>query len=463
MIGILLLATALTGCLSTPYETPQVNTPASFQHAATQGAYNVSDRWWETFNDPKLNVLIDNVLAKNNNLAASALRVRQANLRVRSARQDQFPSLSGSVSARKPLGDNSSSYVGDDGTVQSSSDATTYSASFGVSYELDLWGRLAATTDAAKWEAQATAEDLAAARLSLIGTTAEAYWRIAWTRQQLAYAQDSLAYARKVYETIQVQYKAGAVSGVEMAEAEQSVNSQLSQISQLEQQLVEYRATLTLLLNGEPWPEDQEAASLPDTTLPEVAPGLPADLLGRRPDLRAAEMRLRGTLRGVDATRASYYPSLSLTGSTGGSSTELSNVLSNPSSALGVGLSLPFLNFWQVDTNVKVAKADYEIAVVEFRQTLLQALSDVDTTLSNRTQLIRQGDSLQRTLANAEKAEQLYAVRYKAGSVALRVWLDAQEAVRSARLAVDNNRLTQLVNQATLYQALGGGPRQTAN
>ncbi|MFT3998026.1 MAG: TolC family protein, partial [Asticcacaulis sp.] len=135
-------------------------------------------------------------------------------------------------------------------------------------------------------------------------------------------------------------------------------------------------------------------------------------------------------------------------------------VLSDPSTALGVGLSLPFLNFAQNDITVKSARKDYEIAVVEFRQTLLESFADVDNVLSAHTRLAEQGAKLDASLSAAERSEQLYALRYRTGAVALRVWLDAQEQARTARLSRDNNRLSRLINQVTLYQALGGSATQ---
>jgi NodT family efflux transporter outer membrane factor (OMF) lipoprotein len=446
LIAILLTSVSLSACLHTPYETPAVNTPSAFQHAASSGGYTASERWWENFGDPKLNAVIDKVLVSNNDLAAAAIRLRQARLRTDVYRLDQLPQASGSVDASKQLNDTA---PGDNGE--------SYSARVGVSYEADLWGRLASQTDAARWEAEATGEDLEATRLSLIGTAATFYWQIAYTHDRIRNAQASLDYAQRVRAMITVQHDAGSVSGIEVSEADQTVNAQIAALSELQQQQVEYRAALALLMNGDAVAPEQEATALPTADLPAIAPGLPAELLGRRPDLKAAEYRLRSTLSGVDATRASYYPALSLTGSAGGSSTALSDVVKNPIGTLGAGLTLPFLNFAQNRLNIKVAKADYEVAVIDFRQTLLEAFSDVDNTLSAQTQLAIQGARLEQSLAAAQKTEALYALRYRTGAVSLRIWLDAQESLRSAQQAVDANRLNRLITQATLYQALGGG------
>jgi NodT family efflux transporter outer membrane factor (OMF) lipoprotein len=437
--GILVSALLLTACASTHYDTPQAPMTAQFAHAGpgTDAASQSAD-WWTAFGDPTLNTLVANVLAHNNDLAAAALRVQQAQLQAGLTRLDQFPSANGGLSA-------------------STSDNTRFSANLGVSYEVDLWGRLAANTRAANWEAQATEEDRQAAKLALIGTTAELYWRIAYTHQQIAAGEQNLDYAIKVRDLVTIQHDAGAVSGVELAEADQSVNSQRASLSGLQQQLVEYRSAVTVLLGGDPWPESSEPQSLPDTPLPEVRAGVPAELLSRRPDLRAAELRLRETLADVDIAKTAFYPGLSLTASGGASSSELGALFKNPTGSIGAALSLPFLDFPRLSRNVKISQKSYDIAVLNFKTTLLQALADTYNALSNRTQLAEQGASQAASLGAARKAEALYAIRYRTGSVALRVWLDAQQSLRQSQLSYDNNRLSQLINQSTLYQALGGG------
>ena len=437
---ILSTALALTGCLSTPFSTPQVPTPSAFPHAGDASTVAPqSGNWWEAFGDNQLNALVERALANNNDLAAAAIRVKQARDQAGLTRLDQFPSLSGGLNATSGSGNQ------------------TYRASLSVSYEVDLWGRLANATKAANWEAQATEQDRQAAELVLIGTVCQLYWDIGYIHQQIATAEASLAYARKVQDLVDVQHRAGAVSGVEVAEAQQSVNSQTANLASLQQQLVEDRSALTVVLGSVPLAEGEEPQTLSDTPLPEVRAGVPAELLGRRPDLRAAELRLRESLATVDETRADIYPQLSLTASGGGASDELGSVLSNATGNVGAALTLPFLDFPRKNLAIKVSKDQYQANVLGFKTTLLQAMADTDNALSNRTQLATQGVALQRTLQDAKTAEALYAVRYRAGSVPLRTWLDAQESLRQAQLQVDNNRLQQRLNQSTLYQALGGG------
>ena len=153
----------------------------------------------------------------------------------------------------------------------------------------------------------------------------------------------------------------------------------------------------------------------------------------------------------------SFYPNLSLTGSLGTASAGLSELVSNPLGSLAATLSLPFIQWNQAHFATVLARTQYDKAVVSFRKTLLQALIDVDNALSSRTQLAEEGAQMERSLDSAKTAERLYEIRYRAGAVSLRSWLDAQESRRQAEISLAGNRLAMLQNYATLCQSLGGG------
>ena len=202
----------------------------------------------------------------------------------------------------------------------------------------------------------------------------------------------------------------------------------------------------------------QEPQRLPQVSLPQIAAGLPADILSRRPDLRASELRLRESLANKDATTASYYPSINLTGKLGSSSTSLTELIKNPALTLGASLSLPFLQYNDMKKNIAISQLDYEKAIIQYRQTLYQAFADVENSLSARTELNQQVQLQQRNLELAEKAERLTDVRYRNGAVALKNLLDQQETTRAARLSLVNTKQNQYNAYVTLMQALGGSP-----
>jgi NodT family efflux transporter outer membrane factor (OMF) lipoprotein len=326
----------------------------------------------------------------------------------------------------------------------------------GAAYEIDLWNRLGSLRDVARWEALATEQDRQSTALTLVGTTAALYWQVGFLNQRLAANAQSIAYAQTTFNLVQAQYRAGAVSGLEVAQAQQTLASQQASQSALQQLAFEARTALVLLLDGPLGTGLSNPATLPVLTLPEMDAGVPAALLARRPDLRAAELRLRGSFTGIDATRASYYPAFSLTGSLGSSSAQLGSVLQNPVATLGLGVTLPFLQRTAMQLSIRVSETQYEEAVVNFRQTLYTALGDVENALSSRQQLAEQGARLDETLQAALTAERLYEVRYRAGAATLSLWLDAQEKRRTADIALATNRLARLNNQVTVYKALGG-------
>ena len=438
----------LSGCgalLHTSYVTPATTVPSHWQQDTPAGDGLPADQWWRRFGDSQLDHLIDEALRRNNNLAAASIKVRRAQLSAGLAADQQWPVLSASIGTNNNR------------NLRGSPNAyNTSSANISLSYEADLWGRLGSQYDAKKWEAQATIEDRESTALTLIGTTANLYWQSAYLNQRLALSSQSIAYAEKTQELVRVQYQAGAVSSLEMLEAEQNLAAQQASRTDLLRQQVETANALALLFDNPPGQGYAIPATLPARPLPPLQAGMPTQLLSRRPDLRAAELRLRGSLATVDATRASYYPTLTLTAAAGGSSNALRDVLQNPIATLGAGLVLPFLQWDQMQLSIKVSQADYELAVVNFRSTLYSAFGDVENALSARRQYADQTVLLERNLQAAQAAERLYELRYRSGSVALKSWLDAQEKRRTAEITLAQNRLDALKNQVTLYQALGG-------
>ena len=459
LASALLLSGSLVGCsalVKTPYEQPSIVTPSSFQYAKSSNqqihADVYADQWWTLFGDVQLNQLVDKVLAANPNLAVAGINLQQARLKAKQAASQEGLRVS-----------NAGASIGHRFSLDGDGDSSNgISLSYpGLSYELDLFGKLSLQTEASKWEALATEQDLQATAQSLIATTANLYWQLGYLNERLTVAQQNLASTQKTYDLVKVQYRTGAVSGLDLTSAEQAVQSQKATLSQIQQQKVETRTAIAVLLNQ---PVQQlniaEPAHLPQIALPTIAAGLPADLLSRRPDLKASELRLRKALATKDANKASYYPSINLTGNltTGGTSTSLTQVLSNPAAVLGAGLTLPFLQWNDMKRDLKVNALEYEKAIIQYRQTMYQAFADVENALSNRTELDKQVALQERNAQLAEKTEYLTNVRYKNGAIALKNLIDAQKTTRDARMSLVQTKQNQYNAYVTLMQALGGSP-----
>lgn len=457
------LLTSLAGCASVGrYPVQPATVPASYGEtsertdapgqAPRSGLDHAhadvrDDGWWRGFGDTNLDRLVTHALEANSNLAAAGLRVQRARLQAGLARNAMWPDPSSSgvsASTRRPI---------DQSADWQRSDVTS---GISLGWEIDLWGRLRTQRDIAQWEAQASEEDRQNTALLLVGDVIDQYWSLAYLNQSIAAGEANLERLQRTLQLVQARHDAGAVSRLEVRQALQSLQAQRATQSALEQQRVETRNALTVLLDGQRWPQADEPQSLLSARSPDIAEGLPAELLGRRPDLRAAELRLRNSLKQIRVTATSYYPTLSLTGSIGTSGPTLGDVLRNPVATLGAGLALPFLNLQRAQLNVDTAGTDYQIAATSFRTTLYTALSEVDNALSARDQLARQGAASQASYDEAVEVERAQEVRYRVGATDLRTWLEAQQTRRDAELALARVRQSQLANDVTLFKALGG-------
>jgi outer membrane protein TolC len=288
-----LLALLASGCgalTGSSYERPNVQTPAMWSVVQGAGQEKASS-WWTKFNDKNLNSLVDEVLAKNNNLAVAALKVKEARLRADLALDQYLPDVTGTATARNAR------KLSKAGTV-----TRTYTASVNASYEIDLWGKIASQKDSADWEAEATEQDRETAAIALIGTTADLYWKIAYLNERIALSEASIAYAKKALDIAKVQHAAGATSAIDEAAAEQKLATQEAAHTQYLQQRQEAMNAFDILFDGPPGSLKAEAAVLPKGEMPRLDANVPASLLERRPDLRAAEYRLRESLADTDAT-----------------------------------------------------------------------------------------------------------------------------------------------------------------
>lgn len=453
----LLLACAtwlVTGCAGAPYAPPALQVPSAWSQATTNTSNapaslaDGAQAFWKHFNDPSLDALIDDALRTNNDLAAATIRVRRAQLQAGLTATNLLPGVQAQANTNR----NFDLSTGRD----SFKTANSSSANLTLSYELDLWGRLSAARSASDWEARATEAERQGTALALVGTTARLYWQTGYLNQRIALGQAAIADGQRLLAFVRVRYAAGAVSALDVASAEQNLASAEAAQTRFIQQRVEARNALAILFDRPPEQAMAEPATLPDTALPAIDAGLPATLLGRRPDLRASQARLREAFANVDATRAGFYPPITLTGSLGNTSSALADLLRNPIGTLGAGLALPFLQWNTTRLTIRVSQTQYEEAVVTFRQTLYTALSEVENTLSSRTQLRAEHDKLQVSYEQALRAERLTETRYRSGAIAVQPLLDAKDRRRTAEAALVENRLNRLNATMTLYRALGG-------
>ena len=443
--AIVALGLVLSGCVARS-ELPQqqVQIPQTWQNNQRNSAAEPLSKWWENFHDQQLTMWIERALANNNDLAVATLTLQQARLQAGLARNDRFPDFSaGGSTTRTTELDNGSS-------------STSYQASLGVSYELDLWGKLAATADASEWSALATQQEREATAQALVATTAQLYWQIGYLKQRITLSDAALAQAMKTLAVTKSQYHYGSVSELALLEARRNLAALQATHREYQQQLSEANNAFAILFDQPPQQLTQTIDALPDTSLPEIEAGVPADVLQRRPDVKQALYELQAALASKDASNRNYFPAVTLTGALGGSSAELRNLLSDPIGTLGADLVLPFINWNEMQLNKQLAEVNYQSAVITYRQVLYAAFQDVDNALSARETYRYQADKLQQQYDSAAQISRIYRSQYQHGAIAITTLLDAEENERTAQAALLENRYNQLVNMTTIYQSLGG-------
>jgi NodT family efflux transporter outer membrane factor (OMF) lipoprotein len=404
-----------------------------------------AQRWWRAFGDPRLDSLIDAALANNADLAMAAITVRRAQLEAGRVGAETGPraAVAASADATRAFDeDRLRTLAGVKGTI---------------SYELDLWGKIAARRDEASWRAQASEADRRAAALALVGATAKLYWRIGFLNETMALAQADIVDAQRTLDHAQARLTAGAASRIDIARAQQQLAQTQAELTRWRQQREAQRNALALLIGQAPEQRGAEPSDLEAAIMPQVAARLPAHVLARRPDLQAAEWRVRARAAHVDFARASLYPSFALTGEIGTSSDMLVRVMQHPLASIGAALALPFVQWNTVRLNAALAETELDHEMVKFRQTLYRALADVEDALAAKALLVEQGAHLARSASAANMAAMLARARYDRGATDIAPLLDAQRIERAAAKARTENRLGLLENRVDLFLALGGG------
>ena len=425
--------------------------PAAWSEAAPAEAAPVDAQWWTRFSSPELRTLVDEALAGSPDLAIAIERVRQAEAQAVVAGASLFPSLglSAATSRRDARG----------GEPRVSSSSESSNLSLSASYELDLWGRNAAGLRAAESSLLASRYDRETARLTLVSGVAGGYFQLLAVRTRLAIARENLAIAERVYTLVEARVRNGVVSQLDLSRQRSTVLNQQAAIPPLALQERQTLAALAILVGRAPEGFAVQAQSLAELAVPVAAPGLPAGILTRRPDLASAEAQLAAANANIAAARAALLPGISLTGSAGLASNALLFALDAPTTALTLGASLlqTIFDGGRLDAQVDIARARERELVEGYRKAVLAALADVGNALAaagrGREQEVLQAQVRDEAL----RALRLAEVRYREGVDDLLSVLDAQRTLFSAQDGAAQVRLTRLQASVSLYKALGGG------
>ena len=412
--------------------------------------------WWTLFNDPVLDQLAPQVAVSNQTVAAAAAAVEESRAAVREQRASFFPTLSLDAGVtRSGTGGRSSS----NNATTTSSSGNRYSLGLGASWEPDLWGRIANTVSAATATAQASEADLAAALLSAQTTFVVDYLSVREADAEALSLQTTIEGFQRSLQITQNRYAAAIAQKSDVLQAQTQLANAQADLAQLQQQRAQLFHAMAVLAGQAPATFTLPAGDWNSATVPAFPPGLPSELLQRRPDIAAAERHVAVANANIGVARAAYFPSLSLSASGSQGSTRLGDLFNASSFAwsLGVSLAETIFDGGARTARVEEAQASWKQTVAQYRQTVLTAFSGVEDQLSAAASLEQQ-QALRRVASQAaDQTEQEMQNRYKQGLVAYTDVVTAQASALSARRAlmqVSLNRQTAAIN---MVSALGGG------
>ena len=452
-LGTLVALTALlTGCAVGPnYKRPAVTAPAEVRGASAAEAVSLADRpWWEVFGDDALKSLIDEALRGNYDIREAAWRVEEFRARAGVARSDLYPQVSyqGQWSRSRQSGL----------VLPGSAPLSLHDVNLGLSWEIDLWGRIRRLSEAALADYLSTEEARRGVLLSTVSEVARAYFGLRELDARLEIARRTTDAFRETNDLFSRQLAGGIASQLEVSRAEGAMRNAAATVPDLERQIVAQENRIGFLLGHNPGPIPRGASLTEQALTPEVPAGLPSTLLERRPDIREAEQRLVAANANVGAAVASFFPTISLTGAFGGVSTDVSNLFSAGKAwSIAAGLTGPLFQGMRLKNQYDVNVALFEQALVRYESTVTNAFGEVSTALVAYQKLAATEKEQAGSVAAYQEAVRLANIRYVAGLSSYVEVLDAEQQLFPAENSLAQTRFLRLDAFVQLYKALGGG------
>lgn len=443
-VAFLLLAAC---SLSPVYKRPDVTMTDKWKYGVTAKDEQIATDWWKEYKSTELNTMVEWALARNNDVRAAVDRIRESRASAKIANASLFPSADASAGASRSKSDP---------PHRQASTSTGWSGGIDISYELDLFGANRANREAAAASVNASQFDHDALVLTVTGDTARDYFNVLNLREQVRIAKDSLNITQEVMDIINARYKAGAVSGLEVAQQKQTVEQAQASLAALTQQEEQAENALAIIEGFAPQDLAVSARSLKRLSMPAVTPALPSALLTRRPDIRAAEERLIAANADIGAARAAFFPSVDLSGGASLAASPFS-AAATKSLSLAASLAAPIFKGGALTGKLELSKAQKDELVETYSKTVLTAMQEVEDALSAQKAAALRLVSLKAAQAHAQSAYEISLAQYKAGAADFQTLLNAQRDLLSARNSFVGAQYSVFSASVDLFLALGGG------
>jgi NodT family efflux transporter outer membrane factor (OMF) lipoprotein len=445
----------LSGCITADRPDLALDIPPAYRTAhGTSSAGRPALDWWRNFRSSELTTLIEGAQTANFDIAAAVARIVQADAQSKIVGAALLPTVDFNGNASRSR----SSQANGGGGGGGGSEGSNFSLALNASYELDFWGKNRALSRSAEQNAIAARFERDTVAVSTVVSVATAYFLVLSSQDRLRTARENLASADRVLTLIRQRFDAGTASALEVAQQETLVATQRAAIPQLDQTLRQNMVVLATLLGRAPSALKVRGGSLYRLGIPRVTPGLPAELLFQRPDIRAAEAQLAASDASVEAARAAFFPSISLTGQYGIMSTALKNLFTPQAifNQIAANLAQPVFDGFRLEGQLEFAKGR-QIELLElYRKAIVSAFGDVEQALIAVADT-NERERLQQQVVDASKrAFDIAETRLREGTIDLVTELVTQQALFQAQDNLAIARLARMQAVLSLFQALGG-------
>ncbi|MEA1897699.1 MAG: efflux transporter outer membrane subunit [Bacteroidota bacterium] len=444
---IFVISLGFSGCMMGPdFQKPVVNTPAEFNYEMVKTDTVLNLRWWELFQDPQLVTLIDTALKNNKNILIAASRVEEARLVVGYTKADQWPSIGYTGKASRMdlnlLGNNDAS--------------NSFSTMGNINWEIDFWGKYRRSTESARADLLATRYAHRIVQVSLISEIANTYFLLLNFKAKLEISKQTLNTRQEGLRIMNSKFEHGVIPQIDLNQAEIQEAIAASAVPTFIRAIAQTEHALSILLGQNP-DSMGSIGKLSDEQAPEIPAGIPSELLERRPDVMQAEYVLAAQNARIGIAQAMRFPSISLTGSLGMASGDLSSFLSSPAWSFGAGITGPILNFGKNKRRVEIEKQRTEQALLNYENVVLQSFREVEDALVEIQTLEQELQAVLRQKNASENAVMLSHERYHEGVTSYLEVLDSDRSQFNADLAAADTYQRYLNAHVKLYKALGGG------
>lgn len=465
VIAIALLAGSMFGCVMGPdYKRPDAPQADSWRVPPETSGSIANLPWWELLKDESLQQLIRNSLQENLDLQIAAANIDEYQAQLTIAQYDLIPSVSASGTAFGYRNTNSNvlSIPGGGAIPISQRDGTTlsqFSGIVGLKWEVDLWGRIRRSVEAGRAQLLSKQENQRAVVLSLVGNVAESYFDLRALDLQVDITKRTIKAWDDSIRLSKLRYQKGDIPKLDLDRFVAERAGAAAQLADLERQMVQRENQISVLLGHKPMAISRGRELTEQPMPPVVPPGLPSELLQRRPDIVQAEQELAAATANIGVAQAMRFPQLALTGQAGGAQLNISDMSFNPYATFvgAAALTAPLYNASALGYQVKVAEAKGNQAMARYRKTILQAFQEVEDALISVQKTKEQQEAQEQQVQALESSLHLAELRYQGGRASYLDLLTAQRTLFDAELALAKTRRNQLVSVVKLYKALGGG------